>query len=162
VPDEPLLREQAREAIRAGKLPTRRSDRLFGGPGSEQPCAVCGETLPRTEMEIELEFFNPYGATSGIDQFHFHHRCYAAWEFERTKVGQSGHAMDGHERATSLWYRIAGLISRKQKDLAVSIIAGEIRSAQYEALLSAVDRVADPESKKRVLELARVTMRLPK
>jgi hypothetical protein len=70
--------------------------------------------------------------------------------------------MDAHERATSVWYRIAGLISRKEKDLAVSIIAGEIRSAQYEALLSAVDRVADPESKKRVLELARVTMRLPK
>ena len=46
--------------------------------------------------------------------------------------------MDGHERATSVWYRIAGLISRKEKDLAVSIIAGEIRSAQYEALLSAV------------------------
>jgi uncharacterized protein YpiB (UPF0302 family) len=67
-----------------------------------------------------------------------------------------------HERATRVWYRIAGLISRKEKDLAVSIIAGEIRSAQYEALLSAVDRVADPESKKRVLELARVTMRLPK
>ncbi len=70
--------------------------------------------------------------------------------------------MVGHERATSLWYRIAGLISRKEKDLAVSIIAGEIRSAQYEALLSAVDLTADPDTKKRVLELARVTMRLPK
>jgi len=161
VPDEPL-REQAREAIRAGKLPTRSYDRISGGPGSEQPCAVCGKTLPRAETEIELEFFNPHGATSGIDQFHFHHRCYAAWEFERTKVGQSGHAMDGHERATSVWYRIAGLISRKEKDLAVSIIAGELRSAQYEALLSAVDVTADPDSKKRVLDLARVTMRLPK
>jgi hypothetical protein len=71
-------------------------------------------------------------------------------------------AMDTHERATRVWYRIAGLISRKQKDLAVSIIAGEIRSAQYEARLSAVDRVADPDSKKRVLELARVMMQLPK
>jgi hypothetical protein len=161
VPDEPLLREQAREAIRAGKLPTRSYDRVFGGPGSEQPCAVCGKTLPRAEVEIELEF-NRHDATLGIDQFHFHHRCYVAWEFARSKVEESGHAMDAHERATSVWYRIAGLISGKQKDLAVSIIAGEIRSAQYEVLLAAVDRVADPDSKKRVLELARATMRLAK
>ena len=43
--------------------------------------------------------------------------------------------MDPHERATSVWYRIAGLISRKQKDLAVEIIEAEIRSAEYELLL---------------------------
>ena len=47
--------------------------------------------------------------------------------------------MDAHERATSVCYRIAELISRKKKDLAVSIIAGEIRSAQYEALLATED-----------------------
>jgi hypothetical protein len=85
VPDEPL-REQARAAIRAGKLPTRNYDRISGGPGSEQPCAVCGKTVPRAEMEVELEFNRP-GATPGIDHFHFHQRCYAAWKFERTKVG---------------------------------------------------------------------------
>jgi len=37
-------------------------------------------------MEVELEFNRP-DATPGIDQFHFHQRCYAAWKFERTKVG---------------------------------------------------------------------------
>ena len=85
MPDEPPLREQAREAIRTGKLPTRSYDRIFGGPGSEQPCAVCGKTLPRTEMEVELEF-NCHGAIPGTDQFHLHQRCYAAWKFERTKI----------------------------------------------------------------------------
>jgi hypothetical protein len=34
--------------------------------------------------------------------------------------------MDPHERATSVWYRIAGLISREQKDLAVENIEAEI------------------------------------
>ena len=82
MPDEPL-REQAREAIRAGKFPSRSYDRIFGGPGSERPCALCGKTLPRAEMEVELEFKRP---DAGIDQFHFHQRCYAAWKFERTKV----------------------------------------------------------------------------
>ena len=84
--DEPFLREQAREAIRSGKLPSRRSDRMDGGPGSGQPCVVCGKPLPREEMEIELEF-NRHGATPGLDQYHFHHRCFAAWELERTKSG---------------------------------------------------------------------------
>ena len=32
--------------------------------------------------------------------------------------------VDPRERATSVWYRIAGLINRKQKDLAIDIIEG--------------------------------------
>jgi hypothetical protein len=49
--------------------------------------------------------------------------------------------MDPHERATSCWYRIAGLISREQKDLAVEIIEAEIRSAQHEVLLESAKLV---------------------
>jgi hypothetical protein len=79
VPDEPILRGQAREAMRRGTLPSRRSDRMYGGPGSGQPCVVCGKPLPPEEMEIELEF-NRDGATRGVDQHHLHQRCYAAWE----------------------------------------------------------------------------------
>jgi len=45
--------------------------------------------------------------------------------------------MDPYERATSCWYRVAGLVSREQKDLAVEIIEAEIRSAQHEVLLDA-------------------------
>ena len=45
--------------------------------------------------------------------------------------------MDPHARAVSVWYRIAGLISREQKSLAVEIIEAEVRSAQHEVLLEA-------------------------
>src|SRR5712691_4117295 len=41
--------------------------------------------------------------------------------------------MDPHERATSVWYRVAGLLRRK--DLAIEIVEAEIRSAQQEILL---------------------------
>jgi hypothetical protein len=41
--------------------------------------------------------------------------------------------MDPHERATSVWYRVAGLLRRK--DLAIEIVEAEIRSAQHEILL---------------------------
>ena len=36
-------------------------------------------SIAREEMEIELEF----NQRDGLDQYHFHHRCYVAWEFER-------------------------------------------------------------------------------
>jgi hypothetical protein len=85
-PDEPRLREKAREAVRAGKLPVRPADRTFGAAGSGQPCAVCGEVIRRDQAEIEIEFERP-GGEFGIDRFRLHPRCFAAWEFERTKVG---------------------------------------------------------------------------
>jgi len=47
--------------------------------------------------------------------------------------------MAPHERATSVWYRIAGLLRRK--DLAVDIIEAEIRSAQREVWLEAAKLV---------------------
>jgi len=87
VSDERLLREKAREAIRSGKLPSRRSDRLFGVPGDGGPCAVCFEPLSPNEMEMQLQFNRSDGAP-GLDLYHLHHRrCYAAWEFERREIG---------------------------------------------------------------------------
>src|SRR5215467_3744596 len=79
-----------------------------------------------------------------------------------TRISDRMPRMDPHERATSVWYRIAGLITRKQKDQAVSIIAAEIRSAQKEVLLDASDRVSDPTAKKLLHELARRANPLPK
>ena len=70
--------------------------------------------------------------------------------------------MNPDERATSVWYRIAGLISREQKDLAVDIIAAEIRSAQKQVLLDASDRVTDPAAKRLLHDLARAAIPPPK
>jgi hypothetical protein len=35
--------------------------------------------------ELEIEFARD-GGNSGIDKFHLHVRCFAAWEFERLKT----------------------------------------------------------------------------
>ena len=59
--------------------------------------------------------------------------------------------MDPHERAVSVWYRVAGLISREQKSLAVEIIEAEVRSAQHEVLLEAARLVLCGDS----VEIAR-------
>jgi len=88
VPDEPLLREKARAAIASGALPTRKADRTFGGNGSGAVCPVCEEPVTREQVELELEFIRQ-GAHAGLARYYLHQRCFAAWEFERTKVGRS-------------------------------------------------------------------------
>jgi len=50
-------------------------------------------------------------------------------------VGHRGGHDGPHERATSVWYRVAGLLRRKE--IAVEIIEAEIRSAQHEVWLEA-------------------------
>ena len=86
MPDEPRLREQAREAIKGGKLPRQAPDRTWGGPGVGAPCAVCERPVKKDELEFEIQFAHD-GDNPGLDKFHVHIRCFAAWEFERNKPG---------------------------------------------------------------------------
>jgi len=82
--DEQALREKAREVLKSGKLPNRRPDRTWGGHGVNAPCSVCG--LPVTPQQIEFEIqFARDGDNPGLDKFHVHIRCFAAWEFERAR-----------------------------------------------------------------------------
>ena len=85
MPDEPLLRQQARAAMLGGKLPSRRPDRTWGGPGLDIVCAVCGRPITKAELELEIQF-SPEGGDPEPERHHLHIRCFAAWEFERTKV----------------------------------------------------------------------------
>ena len=56
MPDEKILRAKAREVVRAGKLPSRRPDRTWGGPGVGAPCSVCGEPITPLQLELEAQF----------------------------------------------------------------------------------------------------------
>jgi hypothetical protein len=82
MPDEAILREKAREAVRTGKLPARRPDRTWGGPGIGASCTICEKPVTRDEMEFEIEFEHD-GIKPGLDKFHVHIRCFAVWELER-------------------------------------------------------------------------------
>ena len=85
MPDELRLREQAKAVIQSGKLPSRSPDRTWGGPGVGAPCSVCEKPVTKEEMEFEIQFPRD-GDNPGLDKYHVHIRCYAAWEFERTKA----------------------------------------------------------------------------
>ena len=80
--DDSSLREKAREAIQNGKLPAGSPDRIMGGPGCGEACALCGETLRRNRMELEAEFRQD-GDIPESHKYHLHPRCFAAWECER-------------------------------------------------------------------------------
>ena len=83
--DEFTLRENAREVIQAGKLPDRRPDRTWGGPGVGADCAICGAPATRDEVEFEIEFARN-GDGPGMDTYHVHIRCFATWESERRNL----------------------------------------------------------------------------
>jgi hypothetical protein len=48
VTNKSALREPARRALHDGKLPSRLPDRMWGGPGAGEVCAVCA--VPRTQV----------------------------------------------------------------------------------------------------------------
>ena len=81
------LRQKARHLIQAGKLPHRRADRTFGGPGVGDQCAICEEPVTRDELEIELEFTRDGGLATS--QHHVHVHCFSILELERQRGGSA-------------------------------------------------------------------------
>ena len=89
--DETHLREQARKAIRTGKLPNRRPDGTWGGPGIGVPCTICGAPVEHHEVELEIEFTDT--GDQSPSKHHVHIRCFALWESEREKLEQGSPAI---------------------------------------------------------------------
>jgi hypothetical protein len=83
MPDESTLRAKAREVVRTGRLPNRRPDRMWGGPGVGASCTICGDAVTKTQLEFEIQFAID-GAEPGLEKFHTHVRCFSAWVFERS------------------------------------------------------------------------------
>ena len=79
--EEQELRERVREVIRAGKLPNRRPDRMWGGPSIGADCAICGLPVMPAALEFEIEFARD-GAGPGVSKYNVHIRCFTAWESE--------------------------------------------------------------------------------
>jgi hypothetical protein len=87
MPDEAALRASARAAVQQGKLPAVAPTRTWGGPGVGAACSVCELPITRNEQEFEIQFEHD-GDSPGLDKFHVHIRCFAAWEFERRRASQ--------------------------------------------------------------------------
>ena len=77
--DDPDLHKAAQDAIRAGKLPNRRPDRMWGGPSIGADCAICGLPVMPAALEFEIEFARDGG---GVDKHNVHIPCFTVWESE--------------------------------------------------------------------------------
>jgi hypothetical protein len=83
--DDATLRETARELLRAGKLPNRRPNRIWGGPGiGASQCMLCGGAIAPHEVVLEVEFAREDAARAPNP--HFHVRCFSALEAELRKL----------------------------------------------------------------------------
>jgi hypothetical protein len=49
---------------------------------------VFGEAVTKDHLEFEVQSARD-GDNPGLDKFHIHVRCFAAWEFERLRDGRS-------------------------------------------------------------------------
>lgn len=86
--DESVLRARAREAMKTGKLPDYGPEGVWGGLGSGEPCVVCGKTVEREDVELELKFASDPDHTA--TNYHVHARCFTAWELERRNASLNG------------------------------------------------------------------------
>ena len=77
---ESALRQKARDAIMAGRLPTCSPTGVWGSPGTGKTCAVCGQVIGRDGLGFELEFDGDDVAGRQVHNVHIW--CFAAWEFE--------------------------------------------------------------------------------
>ncbi len=75
---ESELRKRARELIREGQLPDRAPARVWAGAGSGKPCALCGDVIPHSDVEYEVEA----GGVRASQTLHFHFACHGAWQLE--------------------------------------------------------------------------------
>ncbi len=85
MPDEPILRGQVREAIKTGRIPAGSADRTCGGRGVGALCSVRNLPVRNSATEMQIEFGRA-GEAAGIEKYHVHVRCFAAWELEPGNV----------------------------------------------------------------------------
>jgi hypothetical protein len=76
---------QGRHALSGDEIPRRDADRTWGGLRADMPCTICAKRVTVSQMEYALQFRQD-GATPGLDRYHLHLRCFAAWQMERTKL----------------------------------------------------------------------------
>ena len=82
------LHRNAREALRAGKLPNRRPDRMWGGHGNgADACTLCGKVLGPEDVSLDLEYGDP--ADPPLLTYSVHLQCFSAWDDERRRPGAS-------------------------------------------------------------------------
>jgi len=101
-----LLHAKAREAIRAGNLPLRSPDKLWGGPATGNQCAVCGVSTTPGQMELEIEFARD--SETSRTRYHLHPLCFAIFNREIERSPREPENPGARRAVESVDDRVAG------------------------------------------------------
>jgi len=87
-----ILRGKARDLIRAGHVPKRLPDRVWGGAAfGGYCCMLCGTPVAPNEIALEVAFSSGIGAEG--TNAHFHSPCFLALEVEILNLSAGGQAI---------------------------------------------------------------------
>ena len=75
--DKPMLRLLIQERLADGRLPHDDIPRVWGGPGTGEPCHGCGEPVTSAQNMIG-------GLDARVSGIRLHSACFYLWEVERS------------------------------------------------------------------------------
>ena len=82
--DATRLRNAAKRAILTGALRREQWVHLWGQPGDDTACAVCGEGLRPDQLTLGVQFTHNRPEASGA--LYVHLPCFVAWDQERQQL----------------------------------------------------------------------------
>jgi len=80
---EKAVRFLIRAKLADGALPQRRMPRAWGSPGAGQRCDACEETITQQQFAMTAS-----AVERGGRAFHFHVRCFGAWDASIVGTGR--------------------------------------------------------------------------
>jgi hypothetical protein len=70
-----------------GRLPVRAPDKLWGGPATGDPCAICGVPTVPGSVELELQFTDD--ADGRMTTYRVHPHCFSIFNLELERLGRA-------------------------------------------------------------------------
>jgi hypothetical protein len=82
------LKDLAREAIEAGRVPRDRPERLWGSSGDGSDCPICAQAIASEDVGFELDFPRQSSLEAPRASVQVHARCFKAWDVARQESGR--------------------------------------------------------------------------
>jgi hypothetical protein len=82
------LKDLAREALEAGRVPQVRPERLWGSSGDGSECPICCEAIASEDVGFELDFPRSSSLEPPRPSCLVHARCFKAWDVVRQESGR--------------------------------------------------------------------------
>jgi hypothetical protein len=86
------IRAIIRLKLETGLLPKTGSGRVWAGPGANEVCSACDETITRQEKLYEWEI-------DGGSKMNMHIACYEIWSEERRRAPRRSGGGNGRRRS---------------------------------------------------------------